>query len=179
MAQNLAAFVTSFIVALMVLPVIIRYTLRNNLVDAPGGRKIHKKVTPSLGGIAIFVGFIVAAVIWMDYQYWSSIRFILASLTIVFAIGVRDDLVPFRAVHKLYGQLAATVILLFSSVHITSFYGLFGVDELPLWVAYPLSCFAIIVITNAFNLIDGLDGLAASVGLVALMGFGAWFFVAD
>lgn len=122
MAVNLAAFVTSFIIALMVLPVIIRYTLRNNLVDTPGGRKIHKKITPSLGGIAIFVGFIIASVIWMDYSYWDSVRFILASVTIVFAIGVRDDLVPFRAIHKLYGQLAAIVILLFSSVYITSFY---------------------------------------------------------
>jgi UDP-N-acetylmuramyl pentapeptide phosphotransferase/UDP-N-acetylglucosamine-1-phosphate transferase len=179
MAVNLAAFVTSFVIALMVLPVIIRYTLRNNLVDEPGGRKIHKKVTPSLGGIAIFIGFITSSLLWMDYASWGIVRFMLASIAIVFAIGVRDDLVPFRAMHKLYGQLAAIVILLFSPVAVESFHGLFGINELPMWISYVLSCFAIVVITNAFNLIDGLDGLAASVGFVALMAFGWWFFWVD
>jgi len=176
MSVNIAAFVTSFIIALMVLPVIIRYTLRNNLVDAPGGRKIHKKITPSLGGIAIFIGFIISSILWMDYNYWDQTRFIFASITIVFAIGVRDDLVPFRAVHKLYGQIVAIVILLFSPIALQSFHGLFGIEEISPWISYPLSCFAIVVITNAFNLIDGLDGLAASVGFVALTAFGLWFF---
>lgn len=176
MAVNLAACVTSFLVSFMILPLIIKYTLSKNLVDIPGRRKIHKKVTPSLGGIAIFLGFLVAAVIWMDFNQWDFIRYILASLFIIFMIGVRDDLVPFRALHKLYGQIVAIVILLFSGISIQSFYGFLGVDVIPTWVGYPLTVFSIVVITNAFNLIDGLDGLAASVGLVALMAFGLWFF---
>jgi UDP-N-acetylmuramyl pentapeptide phosphotransferase/UDP-N-acetylglucosamine-1-phosphate transferase len=176
MAVNLAACVTAFLISFMILPLIIKYTLSKNLVDIPGRRKIHKKVTPSLGGIAIFIGFLVATLIWMNYAQWDYIRYILASLLIVFLIGVRDDLVPFRALHKLYGQIIAIVILLFSGISISSFYGLFGIYEIPNGVGYPLTVLSIVVITNAFNLIDGLDGLAGSVGLVALTAFGSWFF---
>lgn len=176
MAVNLAACVTSFLVSFMILPLIIKYTLSKNLVDVPGRRKIHKKVTPSLGGIAIFIGFLVATVIWIDFSAWSYTRYILASLFIMFLIGVRDDLVPFRASHKLYGQIVAIIIFLFSSIGITSFYGLFGINELPVWFGYAITIFSIVVITNAFNLIDGLDGLAGSVGLVALTAFGLWFY---
>ena len=176
MAVNLAACVTSFLVAFLVLPLIIKYTIRKNLVDTPGRRKIHKKVTPSLGGVAIFAGFLVAALVWMDYEQWNIIRYILASLLLIFLIGVRDDLVPLRALHKLYGQIVAIVILLFSGININSFYGLFGIEEIPVWIGYSLTVITIVIITNAFNLIDGLDGLAGSVGLVALMAFGFWFF---
>ncbi|MGE0770170.1 MAG: glycosyltransferase family 4 protein [Cyclobacteriaceae bacterium] len=176
MAVNLAASVTAFLIAFLILPVIIKYSLRKNLVDVPGRRKIHKKITPSLGGIAIFIGFLMASLFWMDYSQWDSVRFVLASLLLVFMIGVRDDLVPFRALHKLFGQIVAVIILLFSDNVIGSLYGLFGIEQLPLFVAYLLTGFTVIIVTNAFNLIDGLDGLAGSVGLAALAAFGLWFF---
>lgn len=159
---------------------IIKYSHRKNLGDVPGRRKIHKKVTPSLGGIAIFLGFAMASMFWMDFSQWDAIRFVMASLVIVFIIGVRDDLVPFRALHKLLGQIVAVIILLFSGVHIASLFGLLGINEIPIAVGYTLTAFTIIVITNSFNLIDGLDGLAGSVGLIALIAFGVWFyFVGD
>lgn len=179
MAVNLAACVTAFLVSFLVLPVIIKYSHEKNLGDAPGRRKIHKKVTPSLGGIAIFLGFAMASMFWMDFSQWDSVRFVMASLVIVFIIGVRDDLVPFRALHKLFGQIVAVVILLFSGVHIASLFGFLGINEIPTAVGYTLTAFTIIVITNSFNLIDGLDGLAGSVGLIALIAFGIWFYFAD
>jgi UDP-N-acetylmuramyl pentapeptide phosphotransferase/UDP-N-acetylglucosamine-1-phosphate transferase len=118
----------------------------------------------------------MASLFWMDYSQWDSVRFVLASLLLVFMIGVRDDLVPFRALHKLFGQIVAVIILLFSDIIIGSLYGLFGIQELPLFLAYMLSGFTIIIVTNSFNLIDGLDGLAGSVGLAALSAFGLWFY---
>jgi UDP-GlcNAc:undecaprenyl-phosphate/decaprenyl-phosphate GlcNAc-1-phosphate transferase len=178
MATLLAACVTAFLIAFIILPVIIKYSLAKNIGDVPGRRKIHKKVTPSMGGIAIFIGFAISSLIWMDFDQWANMRFILASLLIVFLLGVRDDIVPFRALHKLYGQIVSVIILLFSSVQINSLYGFLGINELPMLVAYILTGFTIIVITNSFNLIDGLDGLAGSIGLVALTAFGVWFFVA-
>ena len=176
MAVNLAACVTSFLVAFLILPLIIKYSYQKNLMDTPGGRKIHKKVTPSLGGIAIFVGFVIASFIWLDFDQWQNIRYVMASMLIVFLIGVRDDLVPFRALHKLFGQIIAVAILMFSTIHIQSLYGFMGITHLPLIVGYLITGFTIIVITNAFNLIDGLDGLAGSVGLISLLAFGAWFY---
>lgn len=178
MAVNLAACVTAFLVSFLTLPVIIKYSLKKNLVDVPGRRKIHKKITPSLGGIAIFLGFAIASMFWMDFSQWDNMRFVLASLLIVFMIGVRDDLVPFRALHKLFGQIVAVIILFFSSIHIGSLHGLFGINEIPIWLSYTITMLTIIIITNSFNLIDGLDGLAGSVGLVALISLGTWFFLA-
>ncbi|MEJ0034102.1 MAG: MraY family glycosyltransferase [Bacteroidota bacterium] len=96
-----------------------------------------------------------------------------------FCWGVRDDLVPFRALHKLYGQIIAVVIFSFSSIQIGSFYGLFGIETIWTPLAYIITGFTIIVITNSFNLIDGLDGLAGSISLIALIAFGVWFFMAD
>lgn len=179
MATNLAACVTAFLIAFITLPVIIKFFLDKNLVDVPGRRKIHKKITPSMGGVAIFIGFLIASLIWMDFSSWNTMRFVLASLFIVFILGVRDDIVPFRALHKLYVQIIAVVILLFSGVQIGSFYGLFGIEEIPEIISYILTGFVVILITNSFNLIDGLDGLAGSIGLSALTAFGIWFHFAD
>jgi UDP-N-acetylmuramyl pentapeptide phosphotransferase/UDP-N-acetylglucosamine-1-phosphate transferase len=104
------------------------------------------------------------------------VRYVLASLFIVFLLGVRDDLVPFRALHKLYGQIVAVIILSFSPVQIHSLYGFLGWGELPPFVGPFLTGFTVIVITNSFNLIDGLDGLAACSGALALLAFGIWFY---
>src|SRR5215207_4329088 len=105
MAIQLAAATTSFVIAFLIVPVIIKYSFKKNLVDIPGRRKIHKKVTPSMGGIAIFFGFFISTLIWLDLQSWGHIKFILVALFVIFFIGVRDDLVPLRPLLKLFGQI--------------------------------------------------------------------------
>jgi len=180
MAVNLAACITAFLISFITLPVIIKYFLGKNLVDVPGKRKIHKKITPSMGGISIFAGFLIASLIWMDFSDWHVSRYVIASLFIVFLLGVRDDIVPFQAMQKLLGQIVAVVTLLFSAIHIQSFYGFFGITSIPEVLGYVITAFVIIVITNSFNLIDGLDGLAGTVAMVGLSAFGMWFyFVGD
>lgn len=180
MAVELAAAITSFVIAFLIVPVIIKYSLRKNLVDMPGRRKIHKKVTPSMGGIAIFIGFFISSLIWIDMVWLGYIKFILVALFVIFFIGVRDDLVPLRAVIKLMGQImAASLVIFLFDLRIKTFYGLFGLYELPAIVSYLITYFTIIVITNSFNLIDGLDGLAGTIAIVALLAFGVWFFLVD
>lgn len=179
MSVNLAACVTSFLVSFIVLPVVIKYSLEKNLVATSSRPKIHTKMTPSLGGIGIFAGFLIASLIWMDFTQWHNVRYVLASLFIIFLLGVRDDLVPFRALHKLYGQIGAIIVLSFSSIQINSFYGLLGIGEIPSFFGYLTTGFTVIIITNSFNLIDGLDGLAGAIGIVALAAFGIWFYWID
>lgn len=179
MAIQLAAAITSFVISFLIIPVIIKYSLRKNLVDIPGRRKIHKKVTPSMGGIAIFFGFSIATLIWLDFQSWGYIKFILVALFVVFFIGVRDDLVPLPPLLKLIGQIMAASLLVFLfDLRLKSFYGLFGIFELPNAVSYILTIVTIIAITNSFNLIDGLDGLAGTIACIALICFGSWFYMA-
>lgn len=179
MATQLAAAVTSFIICFLIIPVIIKYSLEKNLVDIPGRRKIHKKITPSMGGIAIFIGFVVSALIWMEISQWKEMRFILIALFIVFFIGVRDDLVPLRPFMKLLGQvMAAAVLITLFDLRLKSFYGLLGIYDIPLIVSYAITLFTIIVITNSFNLIDGLDGLAGTIAGISLLAFGISFYLA-
>ncbi len=180
MAVQLAAAITSFVISFLIVPVIIKYSLQKNLVDIPGRRKIHKKVTPSMGGIAIFLGFAISSLIWIDLQGWAHIKFILVALFVIFFIGVRDDLVPLRATAKLMGQImSASLVIFLFDLRIKSFYGLFGIEELSEFASIALTFFTIIVITNSFNLIDGLDGLAGTIAIIALLAFGIWFFLAQ
>lgn len=148
------------------------------MMDTPGRRKIHKRTTPSLGGVAIFLGFFVALVIWMPLDGFQDVKFILAGVSIIFVIGLRDDIVPLRPLYKLLGQLiAASMVVVLTGTELKSFYGLFGIYVLPEFVSYLLTVFTIIVITNSFNLIDGLDGLAGTIATIALATFGIWFFL--
>ena len=131
-----------------------------------------------MGGIAIFCGFFIASLIWIEIPYWKDVKFILVSLFVIFFIGVRDDLVPLSPILKLVGQVMAAALLIFLfDLRLRSFYGLFGIYELPPIVSYLITIFTIIIITNSFNLIDGLDGLAGSLAIVALIAFGIWFFL--
>ena len=178
MAIQLAAAITSFVISFLIVPVIIKYSLKKNLLDVPGRRKIHKKVTPSMGGIAIFCGFFISSLIWIDLSRWTEIKWILVALFVIFFIGVRDDLVPLRAIFKLVGQiLAATLLIVFFDLRIDSLYGVFGINDLADWLSYAITIFTIIIITNSFNLIDGLDGLAGTIAIIALACFGTWFYL--
>src|SRR5690349_22824891 len=149
MALQLAAAITAFVISFLIVPVIIKYSLKKNLVDIPGRRKIHKKITPSMGGIAIFCGFAISTLIWLDFQSWGQIKFILVALFVIFFIGVRDDLVPLRAYLKLIGQImASTLLVTLFVLRLKSCYGLFGIYELPEPVSNVLSVVMIIAITN-------------------------------
>ncbi len=180
MVIHLASTITSYVIAFLILPVIIKYSLKKNLVDIPGRRKIHKKLTPSMGGIAIFCGFFISTLIWLDIQSWGTIKFILVALFIIFFIGVRDDLVPLKPMIKLFGQImSAGLMTLLFDLRLDSFYGLFGIYDLHPVVSHLLTMLTIIVITNSFNLIDGLDGLAGTLACISLLAFGVWFFLVD
>ena len=178
MANQLAAAITSFVICFLIIPVIIKYSLKKNLLDIPGRRKIHKKVTPSMGGIAIFCAFFISSLIWIELSSWNQIKWILVALFVIFIIGVRDDLIPLRAYLKLIGQIfAASLLVFFFDLRIDSFYGVLGIEDLPDGLSYILTIFTIIIITNSFNLIDGLDGLAGSIAIIACFCFGTWFYL--
>src|SRR5690606_30257391 len=180
MAILLATVITSFVIGFLTIPVIIKYSMQKNLVDIPGRRKIHKKVTPSMGGIAIFLGFFIASLVWIEILSWKDIKFVMASLFVIFFIGLRDDLVPLRAIIKLMRQiLVAIMIIILLDLRLKSFYGLFGIEVLPLLVSYILTLFTIIVLTHSFNLIYGLDCLSASYAIIALIPYGIWIYLID
>jgi len=178
MIKIVATIITSYILAFLIIPVIISYSKRRNLLDSPDRRKIHKGEIPSLGGIAIFIGFIASVFAWISFEGIVYYKYVLVALSIIFAMGIRDDILPIRPKVKLAVQLiAATMVILLAKSHIqlSSLYGLFGIVELNPVLSFALSLFTIIVVTNSFNLIDGLDGLAGTIAVISLIFFGVWF----
>lgn len=98
-------------------------------------------------------------------------------LIIPFIIGLLDDLIHLRPLAKLIAQVAtASLIFFFLDIKLTSFYGLFGREPLPEVFSYLLTLLTVILITNSLNLIDGIDGLAATFSFVACIFFGSWFY---
>ncbi len=169
---------TAFLVTFLMFPVFIKFFKRRNFLDDPGGRKIHTARTPAMGGLPIFIGFCIAILIWAPFEVLRETKYVLSALSIMFIIGFRDDLINLRAFQKLFGQIAAALIIVsVCDIRLMSLYGLFGIQEVPTVISYLLSVFTIIVITNAYNLIDGIDGLAGSVGVIAALFFGTWFFL--
>lgn len=172
-----AAFMISFLITFSVIPLIISISKKKKLLDIPGGRKIHKGQIPSLGGIGIFIGFITSMMMWSSLEQIVELRYIYVGILMIVFTGVRDDLLPLSALYKLIWQIvAAFTVVHFANIRLTSMHGIFGVYEIPVLAGYFLSIFTIIVITNSFNLIDGINGLAGSIAAIVLISFGIWFY---
>jgi len=171
---------TAFMVGFLLTPIVILLLKKMELVDSPGGRKIHNGFVPSMGGVAFVLATFVAILAWLDSQLIMEIRFLLAAFGLMFFVGLRDDMVNMSAFQKLAGQfIAAYLVVVMSDIRLTGLYGFFGVYDIPIWVSYVISIFTILVLTNSFNLIDGLDGLAGSISLVTFLFLGWWFLEAD
>lgn len=167
---------TAFLITFFLFPVFIKVFKSKKFLDTPGGRKIHTVQTPSMGGLPVFVGFSIAVLIWIPMSMLADLKFVLSALMIIFIIGFRDDLINLKAIQKLLGQIAASLIIVaVCDIRLMSLYGLFGIYEISEFWSYIISLFTIIVITNAYNLIDGIDGLAGSVGVISSLFFGVWF----
>lgn len=176
MYDILFAFVTSFCLTFLAIPSIIAIALKKNLVDVPDERRAHTEITPSLGGIAIFAGTLFSIILWTSSDF-GKLQYILCSFIIIFLIGAKDDIDPISPKAKFLGELFAASILVFrADVRISSFYGVFGIGELPYIVSVLVSIFVIIAIINALNLIDGINGLSGGIGSLLSLLLGLWFY---
>lgn len=171
------ASITAFIITFLAIPSTIKVAVLKHLYDHPDERKVHTKVIPRLGGVAIFGGTVFAFTFWTATYKFASAQYIIAALLIIFFIGLKDDIVTLTPTKKFIGQLlAALIIVLIGDIRIPSLCGIFGIYALPYFLSVVLSIFTIIGITNAFNLMDGIDGLAGGVGAIATFTFGLWFY---
>ena len=180
MVKIILAILTSFGLVLLATPAVIKVAYLKKLVDAPGdARKLHTRHIPTIGGILIFAGTLLSYLLWYPITKYDDFKYIAACMLILFFIGLKDDLVGTAPVKKLAGHLAvAFILVIMADVRITSMHGLFGLFEIPDWASILLSIFTYTVIVNAFNLIDGIDGLAAGVGAISCASYGTWFFMA-
>ena len=171
----------AFVLANRIIPVII-YTVRvKNLMDEPGDRSAHSTKTPTLGGVGMFVAFAVSLILFGILvglerpDLVKLLSLVLATIILIF-LGIKDDLIALAARKKFLGQLISTGIVIFlTDVRITSFEGLLGIGELPYLVSVLFTVFVFILVINSFNLIDGIDGLAGTISIIASLSFGLFF----
>ncbi len=191
MKEIILGFITSFFVVLLATPSLIKVAKMKRLVDEPKeDRKHHVSSVPTIGGIIIFAASIFAYALWFPWDnmgYYGSphqfsesvkeFKFLIAAAILIFFIGVKDDIIGVAPVKKLVGHIMVGFILvMMADIRITGLHGVFGVEEIPYYASVMLSVFTYIVVVNAFNLIDGSDGLAAGIGFITSCFFGVWFY---
>jgi UDP-N-acetylmuramyl pentapeptide phosphotransferase/UDP-N-acetylglucosamine-1-phosphate transferase len=168
----LLSFFSAFVVTLIVIPPLISLINKYRLYDMPGSRKEHALPIPTMGGLAVVAGMMSALTLWFPFGTNAATISFFFSVIVLLVLGILDDLKDLSAKYKFFVQTGLAVIIALSGIRITSFEGLFGITELPLYSQYTFTILAIVGITNAFNLIDGIDGLAGGLGFMSLLVLG-------
>lgn len=179
-------FITSFFVVLFGTPSLIKVAKLKHLVDEPGEeRKLHSRSIPTIGGIMIFSGFLFSFMLWYPSEMnhlqepVRVTKYLISMMVLLFFVGVKDDIIGTAPLKKLIAHLiVAFILVMMAEIRITSMHGIFGIGELPEWASVLLTIFVYIVIVNAYNLIDGVDGLAGGIGFINCIVFGVWFYYA-
>lgn len=184
----IGGFLMSIVCGFIFIPIIIHFCLDKKLYDQPDYRKIHKNPTPRLGGISFVPSMLTVSVIVlfimnhnngkaMHVSLWS--LYFCISLFIIYFVGIIDDLIGLNATVKFSIEIIAAAIMPLSGLYANNLYGLFGIHDIPFMIAAPLTILVMVFTCNAINLIDGIDGLAASLTIIALAGFFTCFLKED
>lgn len=173
----------------LLIPQILLISFRKQLFDCPNERKIHQGVVPRLGGIAFepVMLFSIALMCGLcqlfGYNYMMEeivtesrpLAFSVCCIIILYLVGVADDLIGVRYKAKFIIQITCGLMMIAGGIWISNLHGLFGINELPIWLGYPLTVFVIVFIINSINLIDGIDGLASGLCGAAMLFYGVIF----
>ena len=191
--ENIILVIIGFLVAALmgqvIIPRILVISLRKRLFDIPDERKVHTHPVPRLGGVTFYPTILFVLCIIMAWRIISGhlpnqiftmeiageMLALVAGLTLLYIVGIGDDLVGVRYRKKFIVQILSAAFFPLAGLYINNFYGLFGIYALPPFVGIPLTMLLVVFITNAINLIDGIDGLASSICIVALGVFGLIF----
>ena len=159
MSTLLLIFITALVFAIGVTPVMRAIAIRVDIVALPGARKLHTSPIPLLGGVAVYVAFIIALVLFAERSYIPQIIGILLGATFVSFLGIWDDRVSLRVRYKLGGQIFAALILIATGITVDLFH-----NPLVDWI---VTLFWVVGITNAMNLLDNMDGLSGGIAAIA------------
>lgn len=172
--------ILAFVISFLLFPVLIKLLTKWELYDSEKEHRIHESFKPSMGGIAIYLGIILALIIALPLKEWIGLKYFFISITLMLIIGIRDDVLGLSPFKKLVGQLLPIIILVvLGQVLINTNIFSFSFGVLPIWISVAITVFVIVLITNSYNLIDGLDGLAGTIGVICLSAFGLWFYLID
>lgn len=173
-------YILSFLVAILsvhwIHPRLVRIALDKNIVDNPNARKLQCRLTPILGGIAVFFGSVIGlgcASITCDC---SELFIVVVAMMIMLYTGTMDDILDLSPALRFLIEIGTVLLLIFVGGYtLNDFHGLWGLNQIPQGVAIPLTVFAAVGIINAINLIDGVDGLSSGYCILTSLLFGVMF----
>ena len=169
------SIILSFIIGLCFMPLVIDIAKKRDFVVKPNKRTSHEGTIPNIGGINIFISFLLTVFLF-SYGIIDQLQFIIVGVFFILIVGFVDDLIDIKAYWKLLGELVSGFFLIVvSDIRLTSLHGFLGINELPVFASYFLSIFVFIAIINALNLIDGVDGLASGLGILYSLFFALYF----
>ncbi|MBU2927573.1 MraY family glycosyltransferase [Winogradskyella psychrotolerans] len=173
----LVSALVALIVSATSYPAILNVAKAKNLIATSDSRSSHSGSVPNLGGIGIYLGIVVTITIVGALLDTKSLLLVLGSITILFFLGLKDDILVLSPLKKFTGQLlAALLLIVFTDTRILGLSGILGITILPYTLSVLFTLFVYVLVINAFNLIDGVDGLAGSLALMACLAFGYVFF---
>ena len=159
---------------------ILRIAQKFNWVDTPEERSMHTTPVPSYGGVAFFLNIIIAFVVLSYFKVNSVAIVFLVSVSIIFFVGLIDDLRDWSPKRKIIFELLAILLFIVGTeTYIQDLHGFLFINQLPIWLGMPLTALVILFLVQAYNLIDGIDGLASMVGMVLFTAFGFLFWFTD
>lgn len=169
----------AFVVTSIAYPFVLALARRYGIVDNPSARKLQRRPVPVMGGGAVFIGLLAATIVGLFFLPGERILKLTTLLTVIFAIGVWDDIRDISAeVRFVVELLIVWLMILLLDVQINDFHGFLGIHELPEAVSVPFSLIAGVGIINAINLIDGVDGYCSTYGMMACSVFAFIFWKA-
>lgn len=183
----IVGFLLSWAVGWFSIPRIILVAKQRRIFDRPDVRKVHTAPVPRLGGITFLPGVMipycfVRGVAWslfgagvLNVTFLDNMMLFLSGVVVIYAIGAWDDVVGISYKRKFLFQILATLVLVLPVCYIDNLHGLFGIYVLPAWLAIPFTALIILLTVNAFNLIDGVDGLSSGLALWAFLVLGGCF----
>lgn len=172
---TLFSILTAFGLCYLIIPVIIDVAAAKKLFDLPDHRKQHTTPVPPLGGVGIIISLAFAFFLWADLSQVPELKYGFLGVLIIFFMGLKDDLLEMNATRKFIIQIGMAGMATLGGLRITHLHGLFGLETLPVSLQYAVSIFAIVGLANAFNLIDGIDGLSGGLSSICFLGLGLIF----
>lgn len=158
--------VVAIVVATLLNPYILLLAYRKHLTDAPNYRKLHRKPVPVLGGGSVYAAMIIGLFICNLFHPMDELFTMVTALTIMFYVGFFDDMMEMSYRFKFLCQIIVVLGLCVCDVRIKTFQGVFGIYDLPTWLSYLVSLITGVGLMNAINLMDGVDGLSSSFGIL-------------
>ena len=167
---NTLSWLLGLLIVIAAIPPVVKVAYAKALFDPVNSRKVHTETIPSMGGVAIFLGFLLSTIITTGSYFFLELKYIIAAVVLMFFTGLKDDLMEISAGRKFILQIVASVLIIFlGGIRLTDLHGFLGISELHYFTGFFLTLFIMLSIINAYNLIDGIDGLAGKENCVAIV----------